>query len=523
MDDKQTKTVEEGTRVRNSTVRLIISLLLLVVQVVIIFLLVNKLQEKVVWISVVLAIISVCTVLYVYGGDENAAIKMPWIILIMALPVLGIVLYVLLGTRNATKKMRKRYEAIDRRLLPALRQEDGVIEHLREQDPATAGISNYLWKTAHYPTWENTDVTYYDDGLTGLNAQVEDLETAEHFIFMEYHAIEDAQSFERVKKILARKAKEGVDVRLFYDDMGSAGFIDHDFMERMEALGIQCRVFNPINPLLNVFMNNRDHRKITVIDGRVGFTGGYNLANEYFHLTSPFGFWKDTGVRLEGDAVRSLTITFLENWYAAAGEEAEDKDFEIFLPRTNHIAKGSAGFVTPYADSPLDKVRVGENVYMSMLNKAAGYCYIVTPYLLVTDELARAFALAAKRGVDVRLITPGIPDKKFIYKMTRSYYHQLTKHGVRIYEYSPGFCHAKMCVTDDEAAVVGTINLDYRSLYLHFENACLFAECPQVAEVRKDFEAMFKESKEVTQEYNEGRNTFLRIGQCILRLFAPLM
>ena len=310
--------------------------------------------------------------------------------------------------------------------------------------------------------------------MKGLRAQIADLAKAEKFIFMEYHAIEDAEAWKQIQNVLEERVRAGVEVRVFYDDMGSIGFINTDFIKKLNAVGIQCRVFNPFAPGLNVFLNNRDHRKITVIDGKIGFTGGYNLANEYFNITLPYGTWKDTGIRLEGDAVRSLTVTFLEMWNAVSDKDRNDTDFSLYLPECEYHAKQN-GFIQPYADSPLDDEQVGEEVYISMANKAEKYCWFITPYLIITDEMTHALTLAAKRGVDVRIITPGIPDKKMVYSVTRSFYNSLVRNGVRIYEWTPGFCHAKMSVADDCMATCGTINLDYRSLYHHFENRMLYS------------------------------------------------
>ena len=266
-------------------------------------------------------------------------------------------------------------------------------------------------------------------------------------------------------------------------------------------------------------MNNRDHRKVTVIDGKVGFTGGYNLADEYFNITHPYGQWKDTGVRMEGEAVRNLTVMFLELWNAI---DHTDTDFEKYLEPVEYQPKENA-YVQPFGDSPMDDEPVGENVYMNIVKNAKDYVYFTTPYLIITDEFKRELCMAAKRGVDVRIITPGIPDKKVVYQLTRSYYAGLAKEGVRIYEYTPGFLHAKQCVCDGETAVCGTINLDYRSLYLHFENGVFFYNCKAVGDMRKDFDNLFPICREVTEQYRSGRSAAVRIGQCILRLFAPLM
>ena len=340
----------------------------------------------------------------------------------------------------------------------------------------------------------------------------------------------------------------------------------------MEADGIKARIFNPVLPSLRVFMNNRDHRKITVIDGRVAYTGGYNLANEYFGVTKPYGEWKDAGIRVTGPAVRSFTTVFLEMWNAIHATDEDDKEFDRFFPgltigeqdgekqsareilseaqasgmsphsfleelaqksiTRNEAAEktmydtlpDAAGFVQPYADSPLDEEQIGENVYLSIANGAADYLYFVTPYLILTDEMSRAITLAAERGVDVRIITPGVPDKKITYQLTRSYYAQLVRKGVRIYEFTPGFCHAKCCVSDDRVATCGTINLDYRSLYHHFEDGCVMYGTHAVLDVRNDLEDVLSRSCEVTEQYSPGhRSATLRMFQCVLRLIAPLM
>ena len=515
-------TYEKKAAVKNGVTRLIFVVFSITLEIVFLFLLILRLGENAPWLEVVLRIAAFLLVIGIYSQDKSASIKMPWLILIMAFPVLGVILYIMIGLSGSTRKMRQRYEKIDRILLPLLVQDPRINSSLEEMSPAAAGIAHYLKEQSGYPTYRNTDITYYSDASDGLEAQLKDLALAEHFIFMEYHAIEDAESFDRILNVLKDRVAAGVDVRIFYDDIGSIGFVNTDFVKRMESLGIRCRVFNPLFPLLNIFFDNRDHRKITVIDGQVGYTGGYNIANEYFNLTHPYGHWKDTGIRLEGDAVRSLTVTFLEMWNAVRDHDIDDTDFLQYLPVSTHIAS-ETGFVIPYADSPLDEVHVGEDVYISIAEQARHYVYYMTPYLIITDEMNHAFGLAARRGVDVRIITPGIPDKKIIYQVTRSYYNRLVKNGVKIYEYTPGFCHAKMCVSDDLLATCGTINLDYRSLYHHFENGCLMYDCASVIDIKRDFDETFPQCTDVTEKYKTGRNAFLTFGQLILRLFAPLM
>lgn len=510
---------EAKAAVKNSIGRLMFAALGFVIQVVWIIMLCLKLNDYSAAISLGSSVLALCVAFYIYGKDMNAGFKLPWIIAILAFPVLGLCLYFLFGRPGATKHMRQHFEKIDADLEGTLVQDENVLKNLEATDFAVANQARYLWKCAGYPAWQNTDVEFHKTAEEGLEAQKRELRKAKKFIFMEYHAIEESSAFLELKEILVQKAKEGVEVRVFYDDVGSFVFINKDFIKRMEAVGIQCRVFNPMHPFLNIFMNNRDHRKITVIDGKVGFTGGYNLAEEYFNRTHPYGYWKDTGIMLIGDAVRNLTVMFLEMWNAV---RKTDMDYDKYLPKVEYTAK-EQGFVQPYADSPLDHETTGENVYMNLIKNAKHEIFFTTPYLIITDEMSRELRMAARRGVDVRIVTPGIPDKKMVYQMTRSYYSELARNGVRIYEYTPGFIHAKQCVCDGESATVGTINMDYRSLYLHFENGVLMYHYDAVAEIRKDFEDIFAASTEVTEKYNGRKSVPARMGRGVLRLFSPLV
>lgn len=520
---------EQKTNVKSSVWRLVFVGFSILAQVAWFLLVIFRLNEYSAIMTFLATLVAFLLVLKIYGKHTNSAMKIVWIIVILTYPVLGCATYFLFGRHNLTKNAKKRFEKVDESLEGILFQDRSVFEELVQKDLGVANQSRYLIDYAHYPVYDKTNVEYYKEAFDGLEAQKEELKKAEKFIFMEYHAIEDKESFQGIKDILIDKAKSGVEVRLLYDDVGSLFFINGKFKEQMEEAGVKCHVFNPVMPVLNMFMNNRDHRKITVIDGRVGFTGGYNLANEYFNVTHPYGYWKDTGIKITGDAVRSLTIMFLEMWNVV---HMTDKKYELYVPQPKHhwesyltASEGSAkynGYVQPYADSPLDDERIGENVYLNIIKNAKKYVYFMTPYLIITDEMGRELALAAKRGVDVRIVTPGIPDKKIVYKMTRSYYGALVKNEVKVFEYSKGFCHGKMCVSDDSVATVGTINMDFRSLYLHFENGVFMYDCPAIGDIKRDFDELFNECEDVTLKY-KSRSAALRIGQCILRLFAPLV
>ena len=515
-------TLESKKKTENGVKRMVFSVLAILFQVGFMLLVFKRLNAYAGVIDLFTRIFAIVLVLKIYGSHQTSTMKTPWIILILAFPIMGVTLFLLIGLNGGTWKMRSRYEKIDAKLLPLLPENREIQKKLQDEIPKAGGISSYLTSYAKYPVYQNTDMTYYDEAVKGLNAQLEAMKKAEKFIFMEYHAIEDEEAWHRIQRVLEERVKAGVEVRVFYDDMGSIGFVNMDFARKLESVGIQCRVFNPFSPGFNMFLNNRDHRKITVIDGKVGFTGGYNLANEYFNITHPYGMWKDTGVRMEGDAVRSLTVAFLEMWNAASNTHPDEMDMAQYLQPYSYQAK-QCGYIQPYADSPLDNEQVGEEVYISMINKAEKYCWFMTPYLIITDEMTHALALAAKRGVDVRIITPGIPDKKLIYSVTRSFYNGLVINGVRVFEWTPGFCHAKMCVADDCMATCGTINMDYRSLYHHFENGCFMAGCDVVLDIRHDLEQTMSECREVTDQYKEGRSATLRLGQLFLRLFAELL
>ena len=516
------QTLEKKAATRNGVSRLVFAALSILLEITLIVLLFTVLNRYAEWVNTFTRILALILVLTIYGQHKTSTMKMPWIMLIMAFPVMGVVLYLLVGLNGTTRKMRNRFEKIDKVLLPKLPDSHDLTEQMKKEDAGAAGISAYLSRYSGYPVYQNTDVRYYDDAAKGLEAQLAEIAKAEKFVFMEYHAIEDKEAWHRIQMVLEERVKAGVEVRVFYDDMGSIGFINTDFVKKLESVGIKCRVFNPFAPGLNLFLNNRDHRKITVVDGKVGFTGGYNLANEYFNITHPYGQWKDTGIRLEGDAVRSLTITFLEMWNAIKASDQDDTDIDRYLPESDYQAE-EKGYVQPYADSPMDDEQVGEEVYISMANKAEKYCYYITPYLIITDEMTHALSLAAKRGVDVRIITPGIPDKKLIYRVTRSYYGRLASAGVKIYEYTPGFVHAKQMLADGNMAVVGTINMDYRSLYHHFENAVLMYGFKELSKLREDFEETFAVSEEVTSKYQKNRYVVLRGLDTVLRLIAPLL
>lgn len=523
--------------VKNSVVRVIVVAVLLLVQIGWFLLLFLRLSRWSVIVQIVFGLAAFGLLLFELGREQNGAYKLLWTIILLAMPTLGIFLFLLIEGSIPLHFARRHFEEIDEGLAGYVPPRPDELVELAAASPVLANQARYLADKQGgipAPLYRCPDVRFYAEAADGFEAQLADIATARSFVFLEYHAIEDSVSFARLKALLAEKVAEGVEVRVIYDDLGSFGFISRQFIRGMEAVGVQCRVFNPLVPVLSALMNNRDHRKITVVDGCVGFTGGYNLADEYFNITHPYGEWKDTGIRLEGPAVRSLTATFLELWNEI--RESDHGAYERYFPEARELGVGQQasaewgsrilageGWVQPYADSPLDRVTTAEDVYLNVIKGATSRLWATTPYLIITDEMTRELVLAARRGVDVRIVTPGIPDKKMIYRLTRSYYAQLARHGVRIYEWTPGFIHAKQMLADDQVATVGTINLDYRSLYLHFENGCVLYRCPALVDIEADFEGVFAQSTEVSAQYANERTGALKLGRCILRLLAPLM
>ena len=474
------------------------------------------------YITAAFKILSILVVIYIMNRSDNPSVKLVWVIVILLFPLFGGLLYLTIGGKQPISYLRKKLEPMIEESERHLKTDPQIEEELKLTDGSTASQIYYLEHQSGFPAYKDSKVDYYPSGEECFRIMVEELKKAQKYIYLEYFIIEEGIMWNTILDILEEKVKSGVDVRVMYDDVGCIFNLPSHYADSLRKKGIKCVVFNRYIPVFSTVFNNRDHRKITVIDGKIGFTGGYNLANEYFNLTHPYGQWKDTGIRLEGDAVRSLTVTFLEMWNAVSDKDENDTDLEQFLLEYSYEAQ-QTGFIQPYADSPLDDEQVGEEVYISMADKAEKYCWFMTPYLIITDEMAHALTLAAKRGVDVRIITPGIPDKKLVYNVTRSFYHELVKDGVRIYEWTPGFCHAKMSVADDCMATCGTINLDYRSLYHHFENGCFMADCDAVQDIRNDLYETMKECREVTEKYRTGRSAYLRLGQLFMRLFAGLL
>ena len=497
--------------------RTVVTALLIVIQVAWLAALLLQLGNSLPAIQTVLRILSLVAILFVIKSDMNPSYKIGWILLIAVLPILGGLMYVIFGNKRPTKYMREMLRAQLEKSAEYLGTQESITGEL---DGGAAGLFKYLEGSASYPTAKNTTVRYYRVGEEMYADLLPELEKAEKFIFLEYFIIRPGEMWDGVLEILKRKAAAGVDVRIIYDDMGCIDILPANYNATLEGWGIRTMAFNRFVPAVSLVMNNRDHRKITVIDGKVGFTGGINISDEYINVKERFGHWKDTGLMLKGPGVFNLTLMFLEMWNAF---NKDGDGYAEFIPDSfEECGSADDGYVLSFSDSPLDNESVGESVYTDMLYQAKDYIYITTPYLAIDSELQTALCMAAKRGVDVRMITPGIPDKKLVYRLTRSYYPTLLRAGVKIYEYTPGFIHAKSFVCDDKLCVVGTINMDYRSLYLHFECGTLMYNNPEIKQVKKDDLDTMEKCRKV--ELSDMKTNFLgELFDSFLRSVAPLL
>ena len=463
-------------------------------------------------------LLSMIFVIRIVGDRSNPSYKIAWIIPIMLVPVFGWLLYLLFGGNRLSRRTRKKMQ-ITGQVMEEEFKDVCMADHLAQMIGEDAGnMARYLECTAFCPVYGNTETEYFPSGEAQLESILRELKKAEHYIFLEFFIMEPGKMWDAVLEILEEKAAAGVEVRVLYDDMGCIFTLPRDYAQTLRKKGIQCHVFNRFRPILSVRMNNRDHRKILAIDGKVAYTGGTNLADEYINEKQRFGHWKDTAILLRGEAAWSLTAMFLNMWDFTTGAREE---FGKFRPKS--AAVSAAGYVQPYGDSPLDDESVGEIVYLNLINKARRYIYVTTPYLIIDHTTVTALTSAAKAGVDVRIITPHIPDKKIIFELTRAHYLPLLRSGVKIYEYTPGFIHAKIFAVDDCYGTVGTVNLDYRSLFLHFEDGVVLYNTPSVLDIKEDFLATQAVSEPVTLRQCRNIRLPRRILRALLRVFAPLL
>ncbi|MGV3026040.1 cardiolipin synthase [Clostridium thermobutyricum] len=501
--------------------RLVIFGFLLFFQVIILLFIVWQLAEAFIYIYIPLLIISGLVVIYIISRRDNPSYKLAWTIPVLIFPIFGGLIYLIFGGKKINLKFRKKIARAYNEAIKVSVQDPEIIKELEKENKHAANQAKYTSKYALSPVYKNTTTEYLSPGEKFFERLLEELEKAEKYIFMEYFIIHEGKMWDAILEVLERKVKEGVDVRMLYDDVGCLRILPYRYDEVLRKKGIKCHVFNRFVPFLSVILNNRDHRKITVIDGHTGFTGGINLADEYINEIVRFGHWKDSSIMLKGEAVWNLTVMFLQMW---SYESKTKVDYEKFKPQTkNNECFIDDGYVQPYGDSPLDEEIVGENIYLGIITKAKDYVYINTPYLIIDNELVTALTLAAKSGVDVRIVTPHIEDKWYVHMLTRSYYPQLIESGVKIYEYTPGFIHSKTVVSDDEVATVGSINFDYRSLYLHFECGVWLYKTKSVLQIKEDYLETLKICTPITLEMSKDVSWLKKIVTAVFRVFAPLM
>ena len=499
--------------------RFMLIALLLVLQIALIVGIYGWLNQYIAYFSGIMAVFTLLMIVYLFNCEMDATAKLTWMFMIALFPLPTACFLSFTQTNAGHIKIKKRVEELIDSTKGTIAQSEDVICEVKADGSGVAALSEYLNRGGCFPLFNQTDVTYFPLGEEKFAAMLEELQIAEKYIFMEYFIIEEGYMWGKILEVLVEKAKAGVDVRVMYDGMCEVSLLPADYPRLLSAHGIKAKAFSPIMPVVSSHYNYRDHRKILVIDGKVAFNGGVNLADEYINRVEKYGHWKDTALMIKGKAAKSFALMFLQMWNI----DEKSPEFLPYLEDDGYCPKHSSGYVMPFGDCPLDESKAGEAVYMDILNRANDYVHIMTPYLILDGELEAALKYAAQRGVDVKLILPGIPDKKPPYALAKSHYKALVNAGVKIYEYMPGFVHAKVFVSDDLKAVVGTINLDYRSLYHHFECGTFLYQTECIAEIEKDFQDTLTKCREVTQESIKNEKTSYKLLGSFMKFIAPLM
>ncbi len=499
-----------------NVIKILILISTIALQIVLFAFVTFKVTEYAQYFSYAIRFISICFAIRIICATGSSADKMSWVFLILALPAPGMFLYLVFGGTRFGKVLSRKIISARKESEKYLEQDKAVLEEIT--DETVKSELQLIKNTSRYPVYKNTDATYYEIGEKYFEAMLSEIEKAEKFIFVEYFIYAEGQMYSKLFDALGEKARQGVDVRVIYDPAGVTGVLPKDFLSRCKKDGIKCFAFNPFTYNIYSYGSYRSHRKITVIDGNVGFTGGINIGDEYINVASKLGHWKDMGIRLVGDGVFSLTVMFLDGWKIVSGENT---DVDAFRPTIS--IQNSKTFVAPFDDAPLDDLNPASYNYKKIISSSTKYLYITTPYLIIEPEMNEALVLAAQSGVDVRIITPHIPDKKIIFQTTRAHYQNLIEGGVRIYEYEPGFVHGKVLVTDDKVSFVGSINFDYRSLSWNYECGAFVYDFDFARTVKSDMEDTLSKCIEITLEDMNSQSTFVRALQGVLRLVSPLL
>ena len=474
----------------------------------------------------VMAVIGGILAIHILNEKQNASFKMAWLIPVLLFPVFGGLFYMFVQLQMEPKILAKRIADIDSRTKHYLPQNQAVVKKLKKESRSNSNLAKYLYESGGAPLYENTNFKYYPLGDQFFEELMLELKRAKQFIFLEYFIIQPGHMWNSILEILEIKAKEGVEVRVLYDGMNVVGNLPSDYWKILDEKGIRCRVFNPVRPAISTSQNTRDHRKILVIDGKIAYTGGVNLADEYINRKVRFGHWKDNPICVRGDAVRSFIVMFLQMWNISAKKLDFDVDYGKYLEPCQECDLSGLniqGYSVPFGDSPMDKENVSHQVYLDIIYQAREYVYMMTPYLVLDDDMLTALCYAAKRGVDTIILMPHIPDKNSAFMLAHSYYPELIEAGVKIYQYLPGFVHSKTMISDDEKAVVGSVNLDFRSQYLNFECGIYIYRNPVIEEIKNDFEETLRKCARMTVESYEALPIRCRFLGKAMRLIAPLM
>ncbi len=497
--------------------RIIVSALLLLMQILFLWYVLYDITAQSTSLYLLSMVAGTITVIGIVNRKGNPSHKIAWIIFILVFPVFGITMFLLWGGGRVPPHLRKKMEKCEKNYFPYLSEEEEVRSKLRYYDMFHSRQADYLSGETGYPLYRNTTTEYLTPGEKIFEKMLFELSKAKKYIFLEFFILAEGYMWEEIHRILAGKVKDGVEVRIMFDDFGSIKRQHKDFLTRLKKDGISVSVFNPIKPSMNIFMNNRNHRKIAIIDGEVAFTGGFNIGDEYINRVERFGHWHDSGIMLKGEAVKSFLAMFCSMWEFTTGQKTDIKNYFSDYKASND------GFVLPYCDDPLNDKNPAEGIYMQILNTAQKYVYIASPYLIIDNTMISIIKMAAKSGIDVKIVTPHIPDKWYVHPVTQYNYAELLEAGVEIYEYTPGFIHSKLFVSDDKIATVGTVNMDYRSFIFHFECGVWVCDNSTVLDIKDTFNDIISKSEKIDPVKWKKRPIWLRIKQAILHIFAPFM
>lgn len=505
---------------------------LIILQILFVVALVDTLNRYGPYMYMFSMAVTVISVLHIFNSDSDPSVKLSWLLFVAVGSPFGALFYVYVRSDVGHRRLKKQISRILKYTSQAQPDMSLTMKAIEDCRPERSAFAHYMNDTCGYHPYPVTNLKYYPLGDDFLPDFLEDLSSARHFIFLEYFIVSEGQMWGKILYILSQKVKEGVEVRLMYDGTNEFTNLPHNYPAMLEKLGIACRIFDPVRPFVSTEYNYRDHRKIAVIDGKTAYTGGLNLADEYINATHPYGHWKDVAIRSYGDGVATFTRLFLESWNYQANKPMPEENRYIEastlygLLRTEGDRIVEDGFVIPYADNPLDGERMGEQVYLDILQTASDYVYIMTPYLILDETMVNALTYAAKRGIDVRIILPHIPDKRYAFALAKTHYRELLEAGVKIYEYTPGFVHAKVFISDGRRATVGSINLDYRSLYHHFEVGLYVDGNRVIGDILEDFQKTLDKCQQISLEDTRAggfRNRFDRALGAVFKLLAPML